>query len=69
MLSSFLYTVHIRVLTHNYGNISIFSFLLEIVLLLDVFVRLPVRKDVCLFRKPITSLKQILMPYNFTAAV
>jgi len=69
MLSFFLCTEHIRVLTHNYRNFSIFPFLLEIVLSLDVFVRLPVRKDVCIFRKPIISLKQILMPYNFKAAV
>ena len=69
MLSSFLDTVYIPVLTHNYRNFSIFAFLLKIVLLLDMFVRLPVSKDVCIFRKPITSLKQILMPYNFKAAV
>jgi len=37
MLSSFLHIVYIRVLTHNYENLSIFLFLLEIDLLLDMF--------------------------------
>ena len=67
MLSFFLDTEYIQLLTQNCENFSIFLFLLEIVLLLDVFFRLPVRKDVCIFRKPVTSLYQILMLYNFTA--
>ena len=37
MLSSFLDIVYVRVLTHNNENLPIFLFLLEIVLLLDMF--------------------------------
>jgi len=68
MLSSFLDNVYIPYLTYNFRNFSIFSFLLEIVLLQDVFhcAYLWARTSAFL-GKNITSFKHILMQFNFTA--